>query len=402
MKFGDLLEEIYFSLSSNKVRSFLTILGIVIGISSVIAMISIGQGARYDIQSNIESLGTNLLTVSPGIQRSSGSLVRQSFGSADTLTIDDAEAIEMVSSVDAVSILSSSREQIVAGENNANATVNGIDENYFEVKNLVVESGEKLTEGYINNSSRVAIITPELAEQLFDEDEDPLNQKIKINNQQFIIIGLTEETGESFNTDLYIPITTLQKYILGEDSISSINIKVKTAELMDSAQEEITALLLARHDIDNEDEADFSIMNQADMIDAMSSVTGTLTILLGAVAGISLIVGGIGIMNMMFTNITERTKEIGLRKSLGAKNNDISMQFLSEAIALTLIGGIIGIVFGILAAFLITKITGTTTLVTANSIILAFGISAFIGIVFGYYPSLGAAKMNPITALRHE
>jgi len=402
MNFEDLIEEIYFSLSSNKIRSFLTILGIVIGISSVIAMISIGEGAKKDIQSNIESLGTNLISISPGAQRSSGSLVKQSSGSAQTLTVEDAQALESISSIELVSVLSSSREQVVVGKNNANVSINGIDENYFTVKNLTVSSGQEISQGHINNVSKVIVITPELSEQLFDENVDSIGKKIKINNQQFTIIGITEETGQSFNTTAYIPITTLQRYILGNDYISSINVKVKTADLMDLAQAEITSLLLKRHNIASEDEADFSIMNQADMIDAMSSITETLTILLGAVAGISLVVGGIGIMNMMLTNITERTKEIGLRKSLGAENKDISLQFLSESIALTLIGGIAGIILGILAGFLITKLTGTTTFITSSSIILAFGISALIGIVFGYYPSMTAAKLNPINALRYE
>lgn len=408
MMIQDLLQETYFALLSNKSRSALTVLGIVIGIGSVIAMISIGQGASKSIEENIQSLGSNLLVVMPGSQRGVGSMVRGGMGSASTLTLEDAEAIKNeIGDIEEVAPSVSSRKQVkTTAGNNTNTSIYGVGESYAQVKNIDIETGSFINDTQINKTAKVAVLGPTTRDDLFGEGVDPTGQKIRIESLDFTIIGVTASkggTGMGSSDDLiYIPLSTAQRYLTGSSSVSNINIQVESEDLMAAVQDEITNLLLIRHKITDSTNADFSIMNQADITSAMTSMTDTMTLLLGAIAGISLLVGGIGIMNMMLTTVTERTREIGLRKSLGAKNGDISAQFLVESVTLTFIGGIIGVFLGWLAAFLITKFSSTATDVTLFSVILGFGVSAIIGIIFGYYPARRAANLNPIEALRYE
>lgn len=407
MLFTDLFEETIFSMSANKSRSALTILGIVIGIASVIALISVGQGASKGITDRIQSLGTNLLVISPGSQRQAGNIVRGGSGSSQSLTLEDAEAVKTsVTDITAVAPTVSSRKQITTKGQNTNTSIYGIDTSYFGIKNIEVEFGMMITEQQIVSRSKVAILGPTTRDDLFGVDTNSVGQKIRIGSQEFTVIGMTVAkggTGFGSSDDLvYIPLTTAQQYITGNQSVSNISVQVISEDLMSFVQAQIQALLLERHRIVDATQADFSIMNQADMLSTMSSVTDTLTALLAAIAGISLLVGGIGIMNMMLTTVTERTREIGLRKSLGATSQDISNQFLAESISLTFIGGVIGVVIGWTAAWAITKISGTTTVVTTWSVLLAVGISTLVGVVFGYYPSHRAAKLDPIEALRYQ
>lgn len=407
MNIQDLFHETYSALSMNKIRSGLTVLGIVIGISSVVAMISIGQGAKNQIQASIESIGSNLIMVMPGFQRGMGAGVSAGRGSAQTLTQADADAIQgEVSSIKAVAPENSKRYQIVVKGANTNTSVIGTVPAYLEVKDLGIDLGSFISEQNLKSYAKVAVIGPTTRDDLFGEDVSPVGKKIKINKIEFTIVGVTmEKGGTGFNNQddvIFIPLSTAQRFLVGSETVSTINVQAENQEVMTAVQEEITALLLSRHNISDPQLADFSVLNQADIMAAASSVTGTFTVLLAAIAGISLLVGGIGIMNMMLTTVTERTREIGLRKAIGAKKRDINFQFLAEAILLTFIGGVIGVALGWLISFGIAKFTGITTSVSLSSVLLAFGVSALIGIIFGYYPARRAALLNPIEALRYE
>jgi putative ABC transport system permease protein len=382
-------------------------LGVVIGISSVIVLVGIGQGATSSVTSSISELGSNLILVSPGSTSSGG--VRSAMGNATTLTEEDAEAIVTeVSSVSEVASVVNSRQQITYKSNNTNAQIIGTEAGYASIRNIIIASGDFITTQDEKSVSKVVVIGPSISETLFGEDVDPIGKVIKINKIQFKVTGLTQSKGGS-STDssdyaVYVPLTTAERYLTGRStaSISSINVKAIDEESVTLAKQEITSLLLSRHNIADSNSADFSVSTQEDLMSSLSTVTQTLTILLGAIASISLLVGGIGIMNMMLTTVTERTREIGLRKAIGAKNHDISVQFLSESIALTFISGVIGVALGLGIALIVTALGWVTSVVTWQSVVLSFGICAFVGIAFGLYPANKAAKLKPIEALRYE
>lgn len=408
MKTSYFIKEVYYALIVNKVRSGLTVLGIVIGIGSVIAMISIGQGAKNSIQSSIESLGSNLILITPGAKRVSG--VNQGRGAVQTLTQADADAIEKsIDLVENIDTEISSRYQIVAKGTNTNTQVLGTTESYSKIRSIEIEEGEFISEQNIKNTSKVAVIGPTVRNDLFGEDAtNVIGQTIRINKISFKIIGITKEKGgngfSSQDDMIFIPVTTAQKILIGAKNgyINTIAIQAVNKESMTQLQEEVTSLLLERHGISDPVAADFSVTNQADILEMASLITETFTTLLGSIAAISLLVGGIGIMNMMLTTVTERTREIGLRKAIGAKRKDINKQFLMEAVSLTFLGGVFGIILGWLISLLISKLGSITTAISFSSIILAFGVSAFIGVVFGYYPANRASKLSPIEALRYE
>ncbi len=407
MKISDLLQETYFSLTVNKVRTGLTMLGIVIGIGSVIAMISIGQGAQGNIEASIQSIGSDLILVTPGAQRGAGMQVSSGRGSAQSLTQEDADAIvKEVSLIRAVAPEISRRYQVTARGTNTNTSVVGTVAAYPDVRNIQIAEGSFITDQNITSLSRVAVLGPTTRDDLFGQDAEAIGQTVRINKVDFKVIGITAVKGGSgFGSQddmIFIPLSTAQRYLAGGNYVTTISIQAADQNSMADVQQQVTNLLLGRHNISDPTLADFSVLNQADISAAASSVTNTLTILLGAIAGISLVVGGIGIMNMMLTTVTERTREIGLRKAIGAKKKDISAQFLTESVTLTFLGGFMGIVFGWLAAWLVTQFAGITTQVSLMSILMAFGVSATIGIVFGYYPAQRAASLNPIEALRYE
>jgi putative ABC transport system permease protein len=407
MKNSDLLHETYAALAANKARSGLTMLGIIIGIASVIAMTAIGQGAQNSVSASIQSIGANLVMVMPGATRSFGG-PNASRGGAQTLTTDDADAIaSQVSGVAGVVREVSAREQVVGTGTNTNTSIVGTEPSYLAVRNVAIDEGNFVTDQNVIDGAKVAVLGPTARDDLFGVGTTGVvGQAVRISGAEYTVIGITVAKGGSgfSNADdiIYVPYTTAQRYLSGNKYLSEIDVQAVSSDVSTQVQNDITTLLLTRHNISDPTKADFNVLNEASIIATASSVTGTFTTLLAAVAGISLVVGGIGIMNMMLTTVTERTREIGLRKAVGAKKRDINKQFLVEAIMLTFIGGFIGVILGWLISFGVTYFGILQASVSISSIILAFCVSAAIGIIFGYYPARRAAQLNPIDALRYE
>jgi putative ABC transport system permease protein len=378
----------------------------VIGIASVIAMLAVGQGSKAQIEANIQSIGSNLLLVQPGFQRGVGQAVSAGRGSSTSLTREDATALAGLEGVAAVSPESTSRQQIVAKGTNTNTSVVGTTPAYLETRNLQVADGDFFTDAQVTSRAKVAVIGPTTRDDLFGEGGEAVGQKIRIKNMEFTVIGVTVAKGGSGFTNqddqVFIPLSTMATYFTGSEAVGTIAVKAASQEQMTAVQDEITSLLLTRHKIGDPQQADFSVLNQSDIASAASSATQTFTVLLASIAGISLLVGGIGIMNMMLTTVTERTREIGLRQAIGAEKEEIVGQFLGESILLTVLGGLIGIGLGFAIAWGLKTFAGTSTEVAWSSVGLAFGVSAAIGLVFGYYPARRASKLNPIQALRYE
>lgn len=401
----DLFKETVFSLASNKVRSGLTILGIVIGIASVITMVAIGQGAQSSIESSIQSIGSNLIIVRPGAQRSGQ--VSGGAGSAQTLTLEDSNALASeIQSIKAVAPEVSRRYQIMARGNNTNTQVIGTIPDYLIVRNLAMGSGAFFTNQSVRGSAKVAVLGPTVRDDLFGINSDPVGQNIRIKGVEFTVIGVAQSKGGSgFNNpddSVYVPLSTAQHFLSGDTYVTSVSVAAESQVVMTSVQQQVTDLLLRRHGIADAAQADFSIVNQTDIVQTASSITGTFTLLLSSIAGISLLVGGIGIMNMMLTTVMERTREIGLRKAIGTRKVYIYLQFLLEAVMLTFLGGVLGVVLGWLASLAISRFAQLSVQISASSILLAFGVSASVGIIFGFYPARRAARLSPIEALRYE
>lgn len=403
---SDLLKETFWSLSSNKIRSGLTILGIVIGIASVITMVSIGQGAQASIEKSIQSIGSNMIIVRPGAERSGGISAGQ--GSAQSLSLDDADAIRNeVENVKAVAPEDSKRVQITAKGTNTNTQLIGTTADYATVRNINMESGSFIVDQAVKSSAKVAVLGSSVRDDLFGEGTNAVGKNIRIKGVDFQVVGVAEAKGGSgfSNPDdsVYVPISSSQHFITGNTFVGSISVTASDQDSMADVQENISGLLLKRHGITDPLQADFSLMNQSDIMATAASVTGTFTILLSSIAGISLLVGGIGIMNMMLTTVTERTREIGLRKAVGIKKAYINLQFLAEAVALTFLGGLLGVLLGWAASMLVTKfVSSLNTQISLSSVLLAFGVSAAVGIVFGFYPARRAANLSPMEALRYE
>jgi putative ABC transport system permease protein len=407
MRLDDVAEETAFSVSSNKVRSALTILGIVVGIASVIVMVAIGQGAQASITSSIAQAGSNLIMVMPGFGAGAGAGVRGARGGALSLTESDAQAVQtQVTGITAVSQERSTRQQVIAGANNTNTQIMGATPNYASVHNVQIDEGSFLTPDNVASVARVAVLGPTTRDDLFGTSANAIGQRVRINGIDFRVVGVTvSKGGTGFNNQddvIIVPLTAVQQLLVGDTHLSQISVQASSANDINAIEQQITTLLLSRHKISNPQNADFNVLSQSDIVATVSTVTGTFTIVLASIAGISLLVGGIGIMNMMLTAVTERTREIGLRKAVGARRGDISMQFLAESVALTFLGGVIGVVLGIGISAGLNAFAGISTRVSIPSVLLAAGVSIGIGVVFGYYPALRASGMNPVEALRYQ
>ncbi len=395
------------SLKINKMRSMLTSLGIIIGVSAVIIMLAVGTGAREKVQKDMESMGSNLLTIRSASAKAGG--VRMGMGTRPTLTIKDAEAIKKnARGISAVSSVSTESKQLTYGNQNWASTVYGINPEYFYIKNYEIDMGRGFTPEDIKNSAKVAVIGATVASELFG-DLDPRDRIMRVGGIPFKVIGTLKSKGSMGPMDqddlIFIPITTAQKKVFGTTfpgTVSMIVVKGSAPDDVSLAEQDIEELLIARHRIGKNQENDFEIRNSAEFQEKMKSTVQTFAILLASIASVSLLVGGIGIMNIMLVSVTERTKEIGIRMAIGAKPSDIRVQFLIESFLLSIIGGLIGVAVGIIGAELV-QISGVMSVsISLFSIVLSLGFSGAIGVLFGYYPAYKASLLNPIDALRYE
>ena len=405
MLFTELLKMAGLSLIANKLRTFLTMLGIIIGVCSVIAMVSVGQGVKKNVVDSISRLGSNMLIVMSGSSNRGG--VRGGAGSVQTLTYEDAEAIKSkVKNIDFVSPTVQTSSQVVYGHENWSTTVTGVVPEYAAIQSLTMQSGIFFSSHDVDVRNRVAVIGSTVATNLFGT-VNPVGKKIRIGNAPYTVIGLVASRGQSSGGQdqddiVLIPLTTAQERLLGITYVRSINVQVSTSDKMDEVQANIEKLLRQRHRIRQGSDDDFNVRNLTSLMETMNETTTMITLLLGSIAGISLIVGGIGIMNIMMVSVTERTREIGIRKAIGATYNSIMLQFLIESTMISILGGIIGIAVGIGLSKAISQFGEFTTVISGLSIAASFGFSLFVGIFFGMLPARKAARLDPIDALRYE
>lgn len=405
MLFSESLRMAITALLANKMRSILTMLGIIIGVGSVIVMIAIGLGVQQTVTSSIASLGSNMIIVTPGSTNQGG--VRSAAGSSQTLKLEDAEAIKKkIKNIDYVSPTVNSSYQVVYGNQNWNSSVYGVTPEFLNIRDLTVSTGSFISNQDLESRNRVAVIGTTVATNLFGET-NPVGKNIRVNNQPYKVIGVLESKGQSsMGSDqddmVIVPLTTAQERLMGITYIRTINIQASSADQIEPVQAQVEVLLRQRHHIVGDKEDDFTVRNLTSLMEVMKTNTTTLTLFLGSIAAISLIVGGIGIMNIMMVSVTERTREIGIRKALGATFQNIMMQFLIESVVIGVVGGLLGIFMGISLALVLGKFTQFYTVITASPIIISFAVSVGTGLFFGIYPARKAARLDPIEALRYE
>jgi len=406
MNYSNLTKIAINALQRNKMRAFLTMLGIIIGVASVIAMLAIGQGSKKSIQDQVSSMGSNLLFVMPGKQNFGG--VQMGNSSSKSLTLNDIDIIRSQSSaISKISPEVRTSGQVIYGNENAPSTLYGTNSEYLDIKKLTINSGRIFTEAEIKSAAKVCLVGQTVIKNIFGDNVDPTGMIIRFNSIPFKIIGILDKKGQNtFGQDqddlLIAPYTTVQKRILAISHIQSIYASAKSEALSPLAKTELENILRASHKLKDGEDSDFEVRSQDELIKTFTSISDILTALLGAIAGISLLVGGIGIMNIMYVSVTERTREIGLRMSIGGRGIDILMQFLTESIMLSVIGGLIGILLGLGAASLVAKLMNWPVVVMPQSVVLSFFVCTFIGVFFGWYPARKAARLDPINALRYE
>ena len=393
-------------LKANKLRAILTMLGIIIGVGAVIAMVSLGLGVQQKVQNSIASLGSNLLIVMPGASSAPGS-VRAAAGSNITLTNQDAKAIEkQIGGIKYVAPLVSSQYQLIFGKQNWNSKVQGATPDYMAIQGFKIAGGRFFSTSEDESRARVAVVGQTVVTNLFG-NINPVGQTIRIGKAPFRVIGVLASKGQSSmgqdqDDTVIVPLTTAQERLIGITYLNTINVQAESDKVMDQVQQDITKLLRTRHHLAVKADDDFSVRNLTALMSTMKETTSTLTLFLGSVAAISLLVGGIGIMNIMLVSVTERTREIGIRKALGATYNNILLQFMIEAIVISVTGGLFGICLGVAGAYVVSLVAGWNTVISSLAIIAAFSVSVMIGLFFGIYPARKAALLNPIDALRYE
>lgn len=407
MNYSNLFKIAMRAIAANKLRSFLTMLGIIIGVASVIAMMAIGQGSKKSIQANIAEMGSNMIMIRPGQDKGPGG-AQQDASDMQTLKLKDYEALkEQAKYLSAISPSVNSSGQFINGNNNTPSTIYGISPDYMQIRQQKVKDGEMFTDEEVRSSAKVCVIGKTVADNLFTNGEDPVGKVIRFNKIPFRVVGVLESKGyNSFGMDqddvVLAPYTTVMKRILSVTYLQGINASAVTEDMTDLAIEDITSILRENHKLKASDEDNFTIRSQQEMAEMMNSTSDTMTVLLLVVACISLVVGGIGIMNIMYVSVTERTKEIGLRMSVGARGIDILNQFLIESVLLSVTGGLIGVIVGIGAAVGINVFAHWSIQIQPWSVLLSFAVCSATGIFFGWYPAKKAASLDPIEAIRYE
>jgi putative ABC transport system permease protein len=406
MNYSNLLRIATRALMRNRLRAFLTMLGIIIGVGSVIAMLAIGEGSKQRMRNQMSSMGTNMVMVMPNFQRRGG----VSLGASNSMVLKYSDVVALRNECNYLAAVSPeirASGQVIYGNQNTQTTVYGVSEEYLGIRKLVLESGRVFNANEVKSMAKVCILGQTVVENLFGEGADPVGQSIRIKNLPFTIIGTLKDKGETGmgqdQDDLILaPYTTVQRRLAAIDYLNGINASAVSEEKSDDAMKEVEETLRRTHKLKDSEENDFRVMSQSELIQTVSSISDIMTILLGAIAGISLLVGGIGIMNIMFVSVTERTREIGLRMSIGGRGQDILKQFLVESMLLSVLGGVLGVIFGYLIAELAGSLMNISALITTQSVVLSFVVCFVIGVFFGWYPARKASNLNPIDALRYE